>query len=731
MVLTSRLPILLAALLLFPVQLSAEAVMTLHTAKLIDRYGKSSQPLSARAQTTDNNNNNNNNNSGTVGVALSVSSTFDVKKLEALGVAVGTHINDVVTLRATPAQLAQVAQLEGVLFMSADSRARRKLDVALPLIKADTVQRGESGLPQAYTGKGVIVGVVDWGFDFTHPTFYDTLGNLRIASIWDQTDNSRTSSNPRYKYGSIYATPKEIEQKGCTTNDISHGTHVAGIAAGTGGSTGYRGVAPDAELVLVQVREGTTSDLIDGISYIFSYAGEVGKPAVVNLSMGSHDGPHDGTSAFDRALDGLVGQGRLAVGAVGNEGDGKLHASYTFFQNSSMRTVLNVVNGECSVKAYASVGQQLSWTIELWDAGDKNNSRLQQANGNNFYSSQTGATLNNKRFISTATETVSVSASSYSSDGYNRRGIVDIDVKNTNPKKYSVVLVLKANAGAVHLWNLGNEVSDGTFGVLKNSSYTWVNGDGNYTPGEVGGTAKGIITVGSYNSKGKFGIGQISSFSSKGPTTDGRVKPDVIAPGNNIVSAVNSCDITYSFPGTGSLAYEEKGGKRYYYAPMQGTSMSTPMVTGAVALLLQKRPTLTPDSVRCILQQNAIIDASIEGLSPNTRGAGKLNILDAVRNEITSICKPLSTPRLLWGSGNEQAIRFTVTPNPNSGTFRVETEEKGNLTIRVYSMAGSLLYSSPVQPGGEVQLRFLPHGLYVVQLTGEKKTGTKKMLVYR
>jgi subtilisin family serine protease len=549
-------------------------------------------------------------------------------------------------------------------------------------------------------------------------------GNLRIVRVWDQTGwgAMHGGDGVSVPYGAVYATPSEMLERQCSSSSESHGTHVAGIAAGSGGEMGlYKGVAPDAELVLVHLHNGSQSELIEGLDYIFRYANQAGKPAVANLSLGTHYGPHDGTSQFDRALDGLVGNGRIAVGAAGNEGGSKLHASHTFNKSGSVvRTVVGVTERKSSVIAFAPTNRQLQWTVEVWDVNK--NTRLHQATGDNFCSTQSGSRLNNKRFIATATDTVTVSGMGYNNYDGSNRGVVEIDATNNQPSKYAVVLVLKMagdELGTVHLWNLGNEDEGAPFGLLKNSTYTWIDGNDSYTVGEIGGISKNIISVGSYNSRrnGDEAVGAVSYFSSKGPTVDGRVKPDIIAPGYSLFSAVNSC----TFPP--ALLF------RNIYEEMSGTSMATPMVTGAVALLLQKSPTLTPDNVRCLLQQNASTD-QIEHLSQNTRGAGKLDIQRAMENGNTSVCTPLSAQHSRW-SDSQQAIEFKIIPNPNNGTFVLETEEEAKLTFSVYNMVGALLYSSTVQADGNVELNFLPHGLYVVQLSSEKKTGTKKMLVYR
>jgi subtilisin family serine protease len=712
--------------------------MTLRTAALIARHAENLRQASPRALPTANGAEADSSAESTVGVMLSLADTFSVGRIAALGVSVGVCAGGVATARATPAQLAQLAQLSGVLFISADSRVRKKLDVAAPLTGADVVQQGGGSLAQAYTGRGVVIGIVDWGFDFTHATFRDTLNNLRIARVWDQTGDRCADCNDSltygFTYGAMYATESDMLRQKCSSSSESHGTHVAGIAAGSGmtgnpnGKIYYKGIAPEAELVLVQLNDGAESELVDGMSYVFKYAEQVGKPAVVNFSLGSHYGPHDGTSPFDRALEQLTGAGRIAVGAAGNEGNSKMHASYTFGKSGGIvRTVIGVTKGAEAKKksemiAFAPAGLHLNWTIELWDAAT--HTRLEQASGNNFYSTQTGGSLTNKRFTASGAD-VTVTGHGYNGYSKTQRGVVEVEVTNTNSGKYAVVLALKMTQdklGTVHLWNLGNEEEDegsASFGALKTSSETWIDGDNSYTVGEIGGVSRHIISVGSYNSRRSGGetVGAVSSFSSKGPTTDGRVKPDLIAPGNSVVSSINRCAFPFDSPNT--------------YSAMSGTSMATPIVTGAVALMLQKNPKLIPDSVRCILQQNATMDAPIENLPQNTRGAGKLNILHAMEQGLSSPCMLLSVEQSRR-SDSRQAVAFQIIPNPNSGVFSIETEEAAaNLTVSVYSMVGTLLYAGPVQVGKSVNLCSLPHGIYVVQLRNGKKAGANKMLIYR
>ncbi len=119
-----------------------------------------------------------------------------------------------------------------------------------------------------------------------------------------------------------------------------HGSHVAGIATGADKKSGYHGVAPDADIVFVSFGQNSV-DIPNAVKYIFDYAESVGKPCVINMSLGSHMGPHDGTSTIDRFFDSVVGPGRILVGAAGNEGGKRLHVHKTFTEDDkTLKTIL-------------------------------------------------------------------------------------------------------------------------------------------------------------------------------------------------------------------------------------------------------------------------------------------------------------------------------------------------------------------------------------------------------
>ncbi len=185
-----------------------------------------------------------------------------------------------------------------------------RMDTALGTVKLPEF-KNQTGL----TGKGVIIGIIDSGIDPKHPAFAG-----RILHIWDQT-----LPGPGVTEGG-YGAEFTGAQLTVSQDTSGHGTHVAGIAAGADAS--YGGVAPEAELVIIR-SDLQDAHIADGVRYIFRIARELGRPAVVNLSLGGHADAHDGSDSLSKVIDAETGPGRIVCCAAGNEGNANIHGQAT------------------------------------------------------------------------------------------------------------------------------------------------------------------------------------------------------------------------------------------------------------------------------------------------------------------------------------------------------------------------------------------------------------------
>jgi subtilisin family serine protease len=231
--------------------------------------------------------------------------------------------------------------------------------------KAKDVQDGAGGLPQAYKGDGVVVGVLDSGLDYTHADFRTSANTSRVRALYDLSVGANGAP----------CRPGQLDSLTCTEKDGTgahgHGTHVTGIAAGNGRQNPvYVGMAPDADIVFVKgIRDSESvggfadADVFAGTQYMFDVATALGKPAVVNLSLGGQLGPHDGSSLYEQAMSKLTRPGNIIVAAAGNDGRNPVHASFAV-QGHDYATALElpfqVVTGSDLV------------VVDLWYPGDQN-----------------------------------------------------------------------------------------------------------------------------------------------------------------------------------------------------------------------------------------------------------------------------------------------------------------------------------------------------------------------
>ena len=665
-----------------------------------------------------------------------VNSGLNEANLSDLGITINSKIGNIWTAEIPVRSLSQLGKIRGLDFIEIDTPVKTKLDSARADTKVDLVHNG-IGLPQSYTGEGVIVGVIDGGLDFTHPTLQDQNGNLRLTRVWDQADDSGTPP-VGYSYGSEYADPAEIlSQQGDTEADqASHATHVTGIAAGSGkGSSGmYGGVAPGAEIVYVHVGGG--SGIIDGVAYIFNYAASVGKPAVINMSLGTHIGPHDGTSSLDQALDTLAGPGKILVGAAGNEGSTPLHISHTFSSDTIATAVELTDNGtgflETIVEIWGSPNSDFSVAVALLDT------TTDEHLGSSEYFAASSAVFGSVNIYESDGDTASVSVAAVPSSPTNQKPNIQLQMSNNTT--HVMVLVLTSANSTVHMWNHG----DGNglpFSDLGDPDLQ--NGNTDYTVGEIGGTSNSVITAGAYTTKtmwtdidsSTLGISatlhNIADFSSRGPTADERVKPEITAPGSMLASGGSSFDFTLD-----SQNIVARVDNDWPYVMQQGTSMASPMTAGIVALMLQANSTLTKSTITSIFAKTSRTDAftgSIPVGGSNTWGYGKIDAQAAIAEaaSLTSVAESDILPLQFHLANNY--------PNPFNPvtTISYTLPYSEFVSLKIYNINGqeiATLVNQHKETGRHIvtfDAENLPSGVLFYRISAGHFNQIKKMVIVK
>lgn len=662
---------------------------------------------------------------------------FIRSSIESKGVKLITEAGDFFTALIPIHSLENIFSVNGVVTVEIAEKVHSTMDNARILTNVNQVHSG-TGLSQAYTGTGVIVGVIDSGFDYTHPNFRNlNTQQTRISSVWEQ--NGITIAP--LPYGSEYNGTTAILNKMRDTIDKSHGTHVTGIAGGSGGisNSSFKGVAIDSEIALVSTNM-TNTGVFNGIQYIINKATNLNKPVVINMSLGLHVGPHDGMSSFDQMCNNIVGPGKILVGSAGNEGNDLLHLGKTF--SSSSNTLLSFVkfnnssstNGTSVIDIWGEVGKNFSVAVNIYNINNNTyedyTPYISTTSGTNITTSTNYNLFDDDPFI---TDLCSVQVSYENSNIQNNKPHVQLNIDNSvqdDNFKY-VVLEIIANDGTVNTWCPGC-----TFNNLTYLSPVQ-NGDANMTIGEVGGTGNSIISVGAYTSKNSYtnfsgnspqidfpgSIQNIATFSSKGPTADGRVKPDITAPGNVIVSSVSRFDSNYSSTSPNTVSGLNDSSNYWWFGTMQGTSMSAPIVTGIIALWLQANPNLTVSQIKTILQNTSITDSYTgigSAIPNNTWGRGKINAYAGIQyiNQFLNV------------DTFNNINPFIVYPNPTSSKIYITSKEYIG-TYEIYNTLGQKVKEgnlNSVLDQVELDLTTLQNGMYVMYFRNEKLNKSIKIV---
>lgn len=506
-------------------------------------------------------------------------------------------------------------------------KAARKVSKAVHVTVPDVGANKYAPLPKQTGGKGVLVGIIDFGCDFAHQNFIDKSGKTRLLKFWDQTATTNGNSVP---YGRLHLpndinkalkSTKPYEALGTPLFTGSHGTHVMDIAAGNGKGSGAPGVAPAADLLFVQLSTsnipwdgpdvvgknfGDSVNLVEAVRYIFDEAGN--KPCVINISLGTNGGPHDGSTLVEKAIDAMLQEkpNRAVVIAASNSHDDGIHASGDVhangthdlswiidandFTENEMEIWYKGASG-LSVEVIDPTGQSLG-TVEPDETG-----QVKDTNGK-----------------------VQLVISNRLNDPNNHDNVIGVWLKERNAGNW-IVRLINNGSKAVHFhgWIERDDSGQSVFGGERDNSHTL----GSISCGHKS------ISVASYDAT-KPGF-PISWFSSEGPTRDGRNKPEIAAPGSNILAA-------------NSTTKKER-------ILMSGTSMAAPAVTGCIALLYAaaaaKGKSLSIDQLRDIITKKGRLTPPAAIWDPRY-GYGRIFVPDMIS--------------LLPGASSAVSKAFEATP---------------------------------------------------------------------
>lgn len=586
------------------------------------------------------------------------------------------------------------------------------MDRAREFFNAEAMHAG-TDLPHPYTGKNVVAGICDTGFDPLHINFYDAEGNNRVRRIIQYKE----SAGER-----IVVESEDSYRNWITDNDVqSHATHVAGIMGGSCTETGYQGMAPGADLVI------TTSELTDvgllcGAEDILDYAREQGKPAVINMSMANYLGPHDGSGLFSQYLD-KIGEEAIVVMSSGNAGDytGGIHYTFTterpelrFNLSNHYWTQFDMYG---ATQCWSGDNSPLRVRLCIYDGNIKENifffpwQTLRK--GEQFMVSSEGETSDDIEYAK------------YFDGIFTLEGGIDAENGRYNvTAQYDAKTGIESSGGpwARYLMSLEIEGEPGKdVFVYSDNRYTRLTTFPGYPAPNSSlsfsdlSSGFNLVSVGMYVNRlsseddpaTAIPPGTVSPYSSYGTLPDGRVMPHTVAPGWNIISS-GSTPYFEANPDKAAESMEcfQANGRDNHYINGGGTSMSSPYVAGAIACWLEANPSLKINDVQRIISETNVKD--IPKPTDPHNGQGFFNpykaLQEVVRTSATNVDVISSDATRLSVGGN-----ILTLWNPG----------RENKSVEIFSLDGRKILSAVTsEPIYEIDLTTLPEGFYIGRTSG-------------
>ena len=629
-----------------------------------------------------------------------------------------THIGDIYVADIPVSQLKAMANDERVVRIENHMGGKVLMDVAPQWINTPAIYE-DTRLPQAYTGKGVILGIIDVGLEVTHPNFYNADGTeLRVTRFLDQFATDDEQFGQPIELGREYTTETDIKGKGYGGDSYRqyHGTHCLGISAGTGHTTAYRGVACEAELAAADSKVagdsayGSANELAL-MQYLFNYADKRKMPCVITYSIGFNALPGD-CGLFKEGISQLVGPGHILVAAAGNESNDLGYVC----KPKGMAVAGTSLTGDTDGIAYLYSSDPFTLKViskhkEPVDGSLKGDSLVYTPTDGDVEKQLAGKQV----YIEKNDTCYTIAYARDEADTDTSAVLLVVEGEDSY-----IQLVVEMNHQFVNDTDTdprcGNAINDHNVGLP--------------------GCLPSVVTVGALNARpeftningekitkwgGKTPEGTIAIFSSQGPTLDGLIKPDVVTPGVNIHASANShYEKDYGAVLVAKSTFEDR---EYPWVAISGTSMATPCMAGIVALWLQANPSLSPDDVKRVIRETS--HPLGDGIPNNTYGYG---LADAY----AGILNILGLPTAIADLSQHQPSALTIRTADGGIRLSFDKAPSQPFTVRVYSLSGQLLGEQAVRPTAKTDY-VLPlsnaSGICVVQVNSLEQGVTGSELI--
>ena len=629
------------------------------------------------------------------------------------------------------------------------------------------VHRGQAPLAQPLLGAGVLLGMIDDGIEWQHPDFWAADSSTRLQSIWDQNTYVRSYAQWYYGYGSEWL-KTDIDRYQCTHTPGAHGSHVLGIAAGNGQATGkYVGLAPKTDLACVAIADGNQflSGFVDGVHHLFSWADRLEQPCVINSSVGSYSSGHDGKDLYAQLVAQLIEAkpGRALVQAAGNARQSNFHVRVNHQQDTAwVPFAYHASAGKTHFAWYADTADlhQMSFSLALLPtAGNQplaqtRTFRVQQ------FTPVLGGLIHHTEVLFHDAQGQPVTLELYIDQYADAYGL---EVAIYSATDLGTWRLQTQGTGTYDIWSDPDLLE--TSAILSQMGGHYRTPDNNQSIVGYWTCAAPVVVVGAYQNRthmvnytgdtvnvGTVGypVPGIAAFSSVGPTRTGLLKPDLNAPGGQVMSAGTLGALRFQR----GLPFSNRLDADGWHWLNRGTSMSAPMVAAALALYLECQPEASWDVQLQALHRSARVDGSVLSpvvAHPNTHwGYGKLDALALVEQCLVRGCMDSSAlnfnPQanvpdsaacqyvVAVQSVSPSTVQLHLAPNPAQGavqlTYQLAQEKEAQLSI--YNTLGQLVYQQQVaQKEGSQALQvsgWLP-GCYIVVLEEAQQMPLVKQLV--